>query len=266
MKRLFIAVLLFLVLGISSLVMAASGFYGAVAISGGTTGAMDNIDGADLSDGDVCSVITSSGFYNYRLDASSGAAEDLVNNTVISPDDNAGNKRWLLSTLVGDNVKIADRGVTVGSGTGITVNTVANVNTQAYKVTTTYAAYSDTDTTGSVVLCTLPAKTKIIGFYADTTVAYTGGAVSATTLRVGITAEDAAEIIADHDVLTAAVTSGLADADMGTGLTRAAAIQGGYLPSWSGTTAIYATINTTTANTDALTAGSTTFYIQTERY
>ena len=156
--------------------------------------------------------------------------------------------------------------ITVGSGTGITVNSTGHVNSQVYEVTTAYGAYTDSDTTKGIVICTLPAKTKIVGVYADTTAAYTGGAVSATTLRVGITAEDAAEIIADHDVKTAVVTKGLADADMGTSLTRAAAIQGGYLPNWAGTTAIYATINTTTANTEALTAGSTTFYIETERY
>lgn len=155
---------------------------------------------------------------------------------------------------------------TSGAGTGITVNSTGHLNRQTYKVTTTYAAYSDTDTTKGVVIATLPAKMKIVGFYADTTAAYTGGAVTAATLKVGITAEDAAEIIASHDVFSGVVTKGLADADMGTSMTRAAQIQGGYLPSWSGTTAIYATINTTTANTNALTAGSTTFYLVTEQF
>jgi len=156
--------------------------------------------------------------------------------------------------------------ITAGSGTGITVNQNGKINQQVYKVTTTYAAYSDSDTTKGVVIATLPAKTKIVGCYADTTAAYTGGAVSAATLEVGITAEGAAEIIAAHNVFSAAITKGLADADMGTSMTRAAAIQGGYLPSWTGTTAIYATIDTTDGNTNALTAGSTTFYIVTERY
>ena len=157
-------------------------------------------------------------------------------------------------------------GITVGSGNGITVNITANLNSLLYKVTTTYAAYTDTDTTKGIVIATLPAKMKIVGCYADTTTPYTGGAVSATTLRVGITAEDASEILDTHDVRTGAVTKGLTDADLGGSLDRAGAIQGGYLPNWSGTTAIYATINTTTANTDALTAGSTTFYIETVQY
>ena len=140
------------------------------------------------------------------------------------------------------------------------------VNRNFYKVTTPYTAYTDSDGTKGIVIYTLPAKAKIVGFYADTTTKYIGGAINAATLEVGITAEGAAEIIATHDVFAAAVTKGLADADMGTGMTRAASIQGGYLPSWTGTTAIYATIDTTNGNTSALTQGSTTFYIVTENY
>ena len=163
-------------------------------------------------------------------------------------------------------VDVSGSNITAGAGTGITVNSAGYVNRQVYKVTTTYAAYADTDGTKGIVIATLPAKTKLTGCYADTTAAYKGGAVSATTLKVGITSEGGAEIVASHDVWTGAVMKGLADADMGTSMTRAAQIQGGYLPSWTATTAIYATIDTTNANTNALTAGSTTFYLITERY
>ena len=172
----------------------------------------------------------------------------------------------LLTILGSGETRLAYGKITAGSGTGITVNSLGHLNRQTYKVTTTYAAYADTDTKKGLVIATLPAKMKIVGFYSETTAAYTGGAVSATMLRVGVTAEDAAEIIADHDVKTAVVTKGLTDADMGTSMTRAAQIQGGYLPSWTGTTAIYATINTTDANTNVLTTGSTTFYIVTEQF
>jgi len=203
--------------------------------------------------------------YGYSIGANNTINSNFDDIMAASGNTGGGTINMVSSQANGD-LTITNRAITVGSGTGITVNTTANVNAIVYKVTTTYGAYTDSDTTKGIVICTLPAKTKIVGVYADTTAAYTGGAVSATTLRVGITAEDAAEVIADHDVKTAVVTKGLADADMGTSMTRAAAIQGGYLPSWSSTTAIYATINTTTANTSALTAGSTTFYIETERY
>ncbi len=163
-------------------------------------------------------------------------------------------------------VKSTAANITVGSGTGITVNSTGNLNRQVYTVTTVFGAYTDTDTTKGIVIATLPAKTKLVGCYAETTTKYLGGTINAATLEVGITAEGAAEILAPLDVFTAAVLQGDADAEMGTGMTRAAAIQGGYLPSWTGTTAIYATLDSTAGNLDALTQGSTTFYLVTERY
>ena len=72
----------------------ASNFYGAIALIGGAAGALDAIDGTDLATGDGAYVITATGFYIYYLNASSGAAESSPD--VISPDDNAGNKRWIL--------------------------------------------------------------------------------------------------------------------------------------------------------------------------
>ena len=169
-------------------------------------------------------------------------------------------------TATGGDLRLGSSVITVGSGAGITVNQPGNANSQLYKVTTTYAAYTDADTTKGIVIATLPAKTKIVGFYADTTAAYTGGITNAATLVVGITAESAAEIIASHNVFAGAILAGDADAEMGTSITRAAAIQGGYMPSWTGTTAIYATLVIVNDILSNLTAGSTTFYIQTERY
>ena len=164
------------------------------------------------------------------------------------------------------NVKNVGAAITVGSGDGITVDITGNLNRQLYKVTTTYAAYTDADTTKGIVIATLPAKMKIVGFYADTTAAYTGGTTNAATMVVGITAESAAEIIASHNVFAGAILAGDADADMGTSMTRAAAIQGGYMPSWTGTTAIYATLVIVNDILSNLTAGSTTFYIETEQF
>ncbi len=43
-----------------------------------------------------------------------------------------------------------------------------------------------------------------------------------------------------------------------------AAIQGGYIPNWTGTQIINARLTTTTNNTSGLTAGSVTFYIVTD--
>jgi hypothetical protein len=155
--------------------------------------------------------------------------------------------------------------ITAGTGTGLTVNDAGSLTRQTYKVTVTYAGFSAAALTADHTIATLPAKTKIVGFYADTTVPFTGGGVTATALTVGKSA-GGTEYIASHDVLSGAVTKGLADADMGTELVAAALIQGGAVVNWSGTTTVSARITTTTANTNALTAGSVTFYIITERY
>ena len=202
---------------------------------------------------------------NYERLTLTGVAGASVNITAETAGTGGDNLDLVLTPAGTGLLKNTASVITSGSGTGVTVNHTGAVIQQIYKVTTTYAAYSDTDTTKGIVIATLPAKTRLIACYAETTAAYTGGAVSAATLEVGITAEGAAEIIATHDVFSGAVTKGLADADMGTGMTRAAQIQGAYTPSFTGTTAIYATIDTTTANTNALTAGSTTFYLITER-
>lgn len=162
----------------------------------------------------------------------------------------------------GTGVFIGGPTITAGSGTGLTVNDTGSVRRLCYKVTTTFAAFSAAATTGDKTICTLPAKTRVLSAYADTTTKYIGGAVSAATLRLGISA-GGVEVIASHDVFTAAVTKGLLDADMGTSMTRAAAIQGGYMPSFTATTTLVARITTTSAFTNVLTQGSTTWYIET---
>lgn len=101
-----------------------SNLYGATALTGGGTKALDGstyYDGDDLVDGDGAIVITSSSVYAFHLDAASGAAENSP--LVISPDANAGTKRWLLKsgvfaglTLYG-NIVMPDGG-TIGQSAG----------------------------------------------------------------------------------------------------------------------------------------------------
>jgi hypothetical protein len=70
--------------------------YGAIALTGGGTGALDKIDGALLNDGDVAFVVdaVNNNQYTYTLVSDSAAAESSP--TIISPDSNAGDKRWVL--------------------------------------------------------------------------------------------------------------------------------------------------------------------------
>ena len=68
-------------------------------LTGGTDGCLDSIDGQDLWDGWLATIITASDVYFYSLDIDSGAAESSPN--TISPDTNAGDKRWILRAQTG---------------------------------------------------------------------------------------------------------------------------------------------------------------------
>jgi len=69
--------------------------YWASTLTGGAEGSLDSIDGDDVNDGDTASVpVSDDKIYEYYLDADSALAENSPN--VISPDSNAGDKRWIL--------------------------------------------------------------------------------------------------------------------------------------------------------------------------
>lgn len=71
--------------------------HGAVSLTGGGQGALDAIDGAGLDDLDAAVVIMLNKFFLYSLDADSATAESSPE--IISPDANAGDKRWILSKV-----------------------------------------------------------------------------------------------------------------------------------------------------------------------
>lgn len=76
--------------------MSTRTVYIKTALVGGTTNAVDGIDGDDLLDGDVCHAYVSDVAYQYVLDDDSGAAESSPD--ILAPDSNPGNKRWILQT------------------------------------------------------------------------------------------------------------------------------------------------------------------------
>ncbi len=77
----------------------ANNIYGAIELTGGGAGSLDKIDGVNLNDGDAAVVITQDGnSYFYTLDATSGLAESSPE--IISPDTNAGDKRWILAKRI----------------------------------------------------------------------------------------------------------------------------------------------------------------------
>lgn len=163
-----------------------------------------------------------------------------------------------------DKITVGAAAITSGSGTGLTVNETAYSGRVVHKVTTTFAAFSAAALTADKTIATLPAKTKLVSVYADCTATFTGGGVTDADFTLG-TSAGGADILATFDVFTATSQRGLADADLGTGMTRAAAIQGGLFPSWTATTIVSARLTTVTANTDQLTTGSITWFLVTEK-
>jgi len=71
------------------------GFYLCIDSIGGGIGAVDKLKGAPLQDKEAILAFIGTEFIPYHLDANSGAAEN--DPLVISPDEDAGNKRWILS-------------------------------------------------------------------------------------------------------------------------------------------------------------------------
>jgi hypothetical protein len=70
--------------------------------TGGGDNALDSVNGTTLSDGYKAIIVTATNTYFYTLDADSAASEEATSYTVISPDNNAGDKRWVLETVVYD--------------------------------------------------------------------------------------------------------------------------------------------------------------------
>ena len=95
-KRIWIVLLIFgLIAGVAGATSKIP-FFMATSTIGGATGALDAIDGQSLTDGCVAIVVTSSGTLFYMLDDDSAGTES--DPSIVSPDTNAGDKRWILKT------------------------------------------------------------------------------------------------------------------------------------------------------------------------
>lgn len=97
-------------------------------LTGGTAAALDSVDGNSLVDGDVAIVLAGGYFYAYLLDADSGAAESSP--SVISPDTNAGTKRWINQSVaaVVAGLTFADLGTGFSLAGGTTPKTISIIN------------------------------------------------------------------------------------------------------------------------------------------
>lgn len=122
-----------------------------------------------------------------------------------------------------------DAGVTVGSATGLTVNNAAAVQDVVYKATIATTAFVCAATTCDVTIATLPATTWLKNVTAQITTTFACTATCTSTTLSFILGKGAggSEYLASLDADAATAVFGDADAEMGTLLTRAAAIQGG---------------------------------------
>lgn len=133
-----------------------------------------------------------------------------------------------------------------GAAAGVTVvkNRVGNIG--KYQITIPRTVWTATDTAQVLTIMTLPAKVRVRGAILDVTTKLAG---LAGTIQVSMGDEDDGDsLTVVADVKTAAVTLGLADADLGVGIIRAGAIQGGYIPSWTAAKGITVTLVSGTGN------------------
>ena len=134
-----------------------------------------------------------------------------------------------------------------------TVTDEGSLVTQVYQVsvtaTTCATAFEAAALTADCTIATLPVKTRLTAVYGDVTEAFTcsGTCTGTKTIGAGITG-GGTEILAAALDVAATGQFGLADADLGSAMTRAAAIQGGYLPSWSATTDVIVRFTSGTGN------------------
>lgn len=136
-NKIALAVLLILLLAVSAWAVDTN-FYPCRALTGpGNTGALDEINGADLSDMDTAAVVVPRGnAYFYALDADSGLAESAPD--VISPNSSAGLKRWILTGVDINSGTIDGANITIGAGKTLDVSagtlTLANDQISGDKV------------------------------------------------------------------------------------------------------------------------------------
>lgn len=163
--------------------------------------------------------------------------------------------------------------ISTGSNSaGITTASLAQVQNAVYKATVPFTSFIAAAVTADVTVGTLPIKTQVTSVFADLTATFVCGSVC-TTATLSMTCGSSAganDILLTFDADAATTQRGLADADLGSALARATAVQGGKIFSWAATTPFSCRLTSGTGNIGTgaatnLSAGSVTFYITTTR-
>jgi hypothetical protein len=170
------------------------------------------------------------------------------------------------------DASVVNADIVFGSGTGIAVQASGLVRRVVYKVIISSPAFITAGLTSDITLATLPAKTALVGVYGEMTqyFACTATCTSSTLSATVGTATGGAQVLASWDMDATTTSLGSVDAQLGTSMTRAGAIQGGVMPAFGGTNIISMRLTSGTGNIGTgaatnLSQGSVTFYLITER-
>jgi len=175
----------------------------------------------------------------------------------------------MLHPVIGTVPYVAHLNMVSGrSGTaGFTYSDAAGPRRAVFKLTIDKDAWIAAAPVQAHAVYSIPAKARVVGVVLDTTAAL-AGLGGTITARVGKT-RGGQEYLVEHDVKSSPVTKGLLDADLGTALDRAHAVQGGDLPSWSAVTSLFVTLgsgrgNLGTGSVTNLTSGRMVLYVTVE--
>lgn len=134
------------------------------------------------------------------------------------------------------------------------VNNALKVTYLWKKYTKTFADFTDTDTLNTITLDTLPAGTFVHAVKMKHSAAFTGGAITAYTISVGITGSNT-KYLAAKNVFQAPAEANkwCAMSPVADGST--------WMEAHLATTTLNATATSTTGNLDAATAGSVDIWV-----
>lgn len=147
---------------------------------------------------------------------------------------------------------------TAGSGTGISGASTNYGRHVVHKISIARQAVQTADTSRTVLIWTLPTKTRVLRVVADVTAAFAGGSIAACTLKTGV-AENGTEFLLSGDIFTAPIVLGDAQSELGANIVGGTGFSADTFWSAQG---IYATFTSSGANLSELTTGAVTFYVE----
>jgi hypothetical protein len=150
-----------------------------------------------------------------------------------------------------------------GLSSGVVLGRIGQLQRTVSSVTIPYTAFQTGATTINLTALGIPPNMRVVGALANITTAFAGPA-GTLNLRVGTTS-GGQELLLDGDVKTAPIVLGDADAELGTCLARATAVQGGCtLPSLAAGS-MFVRLTSGSGNLSGLTAGSVSLSLVLER-